>query len=1114
MKKLASLLLLAGVAAFGLVGCGDEGEVVGPQPEISVEVTPSSVTLSPGETATVSADVSTQGDVGSLSFEWASGNSSVATVSGNGATATITGQDGGTVNVTVTVTAANVDGAQTASTGVTVEQIEPEIRSLSVTPSEVTVEEGSSTTLTADFDATSSVEGLTLSFSSADTDVAEVTSTSDNDGDGVDEIATVQGNSSGTVAITVDASADNASSRSTSSSVEVVEQIQNEAAVSVEILAQQQPLSGTFNVNVQVDRGDETLEEVRLLVDDVVVGTETFTSSSQADDLAKQTGPTDIVFEVASAQFDALTGQNTFDDGEHTVRAEIDTQERGQNAATAERSATFDNQSGWVIYLQTQMPDTRNGDLISDQVLNDNGDAAAPGDFNPVTQGPNGFRWTTGHLTMIGVPVIYETGRSIRNTTFRFQDQNTNVIAASPALSTSEDVSGAIERLTGEDIDGAVNGFEFTFDANTAQTAGGTGVGSYTTGNPDFPDQAALRSVDNSGNTGPSARLAVFPAFFQNPNFIFSTGGGLNPDNTGINLDNEQATLSGAMAVNPPGRLQWINEDYPFSTNFTTPADPGGGPGGVNSNQSAFFAAEAGGTCPEGFGEVTTGQDVLDQGVGPSSTNDVYIACARWWDLFGNVATQGSDPFGVDPFDPTIAHQASGSALSGSSSGNTRFGTAAAFGSGSSAFAAGTAGAHGGQFVLFSFSDPGAVSSGFSPTPIRATVETKTGTGLGGSATSSCVFPSGPASACVKSLALSDPASSDSDVPPHPGLPSDDGYYSVDAFVRDNAANTSDNITLRWLIDTEDPVASGIDHDVPLVGGTAEEFLVDGADALDLIWATLEFNHGTHSIVMQPRTGDGTQDAIQDGGLGTIFDGETAFEESLMLGTTQISLVYQDFPRGIEVMDGSDAPGNSPTEFLDMTARVYDAAPLNASNDADCGPGGAAPVRPLWDNLTGNCDEQNETLRDAEIDDPTTDYTTGDFNTWAITDVSPAGGTVSRSGSGTISVTATNTYDENPGGDSFSTSHPWKNVNGGDVILYWRETAASGSHPWHPVTADNVSVSVVTTLGSPNRVEWTFTFDPDSRVPTQGIEFRVGGQDDAGNQAVTQTSGSSVTITQ
>lgn len=126
MKKVASLLLLAGVAALGLVGCGDDVEVTGPQPEISsVSVTPATIQVEPGQTATVNADVTTQGEVGELSFSWSSGDEGVATVQGNGSSATVTGQASGQVSVTVSVTAANVSGAQTASTGVAVEEIQP-----------------------------------------------------------------------------------------------------------------------------------------------------------------------------------------------------------------------------------------------------------------------------------------------------------------------------------------------------------------------------------------------------------------------------------------------------------------------------------------------------------------------------------------------------------------------------------------------------------------------------------------------------------------------------------------------------------------------------------------------------------------------------------------------------------------------------------------------------------------------------------------------------------------------------------------------------------------------------------------------------------------------------
>ncbi len=123
MKKVTSLLLLAGVAAFGLVGCGDD--TTGPEPQIlNVEVTPSEVTVQPGDTAQVRVDFETQGDVGDADVQWASGNTSVATVSPTGdRTAEVVAQSSGTVTVTATVSSGNAP-AQSNSAGVTVQQVE------------------------------------------------------------------------------------------------------------------------------------------------------------------------------------------------------------------------------------------------------------------------------------------------------------------------------------------------------------------------------------------------------------------------------------------------------------------------------------------------------------------------------------------------------------------------------------------------------------------------------------------------------------------------------------------------------------------------------------------------------------------------------------------------------------------------------------------------------------------------------------------------------------------------------------------------------------------------------------------------------------------------------
>lgn len=115
MKKVTSLLLLVGVAAFGLVACGDnvvppdEGNVEG------VTVTPSTLNIGVGGTGSLSADVDGDAD---NSVTWSSNNESVATVASDG---TVTGVSEGNAVVTATST---VDDSHSASAEVNVTALE------------------------------------------------------------------------------------------------------------------------------------------------------------------------------------------------------------------------------------------------------------------------------------------------------------------------------------------------------------------------------------------------------------------------------------------------------------------------------------------------------------------------------------------------------------------------------------------------------------------------------------------------------------------------------------------------------------------------------------------------------------------------------------------------------------------------------------------------------------------------------------------------------------------------------------------------------------------------------------------------------------------------------
>lgn len=268
MKKVTSLLLLAGVAAFGLVGCGDDEAPptdTGDDARIeSVTVTPSDISIEPGQTAQVRVDFQTEGGVEGISVAWSSGNENVATVSPTGdQTAEVTGQSSGTVSITATVSASNAN-SQSASAGVTVEQIE---------------------------DATLSIGEIT-----------------------------------------------------------------NQAGNPVNVAN----VSGQINVEVNVEKADEDVDQVSLLVDGEVVSTQDFGSGNvEAQDVSAQSDVEVVVFNfrtdrlegsepgnvitAQNADLDGNTKRGQFDNSEHTISAQLTTGSGAVRSAENSQTLTFNN---------------------------------------------------------------------------------------------------------------------------------------------------------------------------------------------------------------------------------------------------------------------------------------------------------------------------------------------------------------------------------------------------------------------------------------------------------------------------------------------------------------------------------------------------------------------------------------------------------------------------------------------------------------------------------------------------------------------------------------------------------------------------------------------------
>lgn len=310
MKKVTSLLLLAGVAAFGLVGCGDDVTTQPTPPQVqSVTVSPSSVTIEEGETVKLSANVQAD-DGASTAVTWASSNSSVASVDGSG---NVTGQSTGTATITAT---SNADASKSGAAEVTVTQAGGDRPTVSIL-------------------------GIDCDDSIADCD--------------------------------------------------------------------DENISGDVDITVNVDEGDQDIAEVQLLLNGEVVKRQTF-STNMVSGLARATeGTSNITWELdTDGAGECTEGQQltpNFPNGMYELSARLILEEGDDETATWGDSLNFSNSNRIVV---VHMPGTG---------------ATAVGLGAPSSTGPEGQRYW-GHdfmgmaavndtLTFAACPVVFDEGLTV-----------------------------------------------------------------------------------------------------------------------------------------------------------------------------------------------------------------------------------------------------------------------------------------------------------------------------------------------------------------------------------------------------------------------------------------------------------------------------------------------------------------------------------------------------------------------------------------------------------------------------------------------------------------------------------------------------------------------------
>ena len=112
-------------------------------------------------------------------------------------------------------------------------------------------------------------------------------------------------------------------------------------------------LSGKVSVTLNVERGDETLMQLSVLVDGVVAAILPFGDISAVaapqDEPAQQAAVHAFVLSFNSAEYDAVTGEPTYMNGERTISAELMVAGKDEPYRSGAHAREFDNDDGYIV---------------------------------------------------------------------------------------------------------------------------------------------------------------------------------------------------------------------------------------------------------------------------------------------------------------------------------------------------------------------------------------------------------------------------------------------------------------------------------------------------------------------------------------------------------------------------------------------------------------------------------------------------------------------------------------------------------------------------------------------------------------------------------------------
>jgi hypothetical protein len=612
MHKFYRSVLLTGMVAVGLAGCGDDVTIVDPPPPPpppaptvkSISVAPNPGTVQVGQTITMSAAVNADPGV-ATTVTWSSADPSRATV--HATTGVVTGVAAGSVGITATSTV--VPSVQGNATVNVVAAPTATVTGVTVTPGSASLIVGQTVQLSASVSGTNN-PAQTVTWSSLSPAIASVSAG-----------GLVTGLANGTAVIRGCSTVTGFTNICGSMSVTVT--TPSPATVSLQSLTtgnlatpvNLNSVAGQIEASVNVDAGGQTLSRVDVLIGGVVVASQTFSVSPAPAEGEAAGAPVVVVLSFNTNQLRQVGGMF------------VPVVFNGQRAVTAN-----------LFVVGSSTPIASNAIPV---VMNNPDAALAP----------------TVLATDAGAPSFVLAGntwfRSGLSTSFTYISYST--IAPNAAAVT---LSGACGATTNPISGTAAAGITVNATWTCASTEGlrtitGLGAVTYPTGSvgPDGSTLTAATAFSTRGaqyTVAGDARWNVITPATALP-------AGVRVDNLGPVVNVANTTTNGGLtkshvAFNAAFDQHWINHAYAFVASTTVGGDVHASDGGsgvatisVRLNSTNCATGPDLGT-PHGLSETVT-----------STSTDGYRICGRSVDNLGNVGFSGpSNWFGVDVVAPSV----------------------------------------------------------------------------------------------------------------------------------------------------------------------------------------------------------------------------------------------------------------------------------------------------------------------------------------------------------------------------------------------------------------------------------------------------------------------------